>query len=266
MICSPAALARPRMLAAGVVAMSFVSTAGAGDAVIPADVDSFSAADQSVAPRVSAMPYVEDFDSLDIGGLNGQGNWYGQAGAKVVDQGIERQSVVHRTQTTIGGTYLAMSSPSFDAGYSRLDVDVLIGSDNSTYFLETVSEPSFLVNTRLRFGLDGTIDALQSNDGEPVFADTLGSWSSGSLMRIGIEVGPDGALSVYQNGEQIFSGFDVAFTHGEETGISRFSVVGAYEDTDDFVMIDNLTVPSPGGVILAMLSGVLMVAPRRRAA
>lgn len=263
MIRLPVFSRRLRALSIGCVAL-LAPGAAAGETVIPVDINGFGAADTQAAPRVSVMPYSEDFESMSVGRLDGQSGWYGQAGAKVLPEGIEQQSVVHRAQSTIGGTFLAMSSPGFDAGFTRLDLDMLIGSEESTYFLETVSDPSFLVNTRLRFHLDGTIDALQSIGHTPTFVDTGATWTSGATMRIGVEVGADGALRVYQDDALIFTGHDIAGVEGADpTGIGRFSIVGNYLNTEDFVMIDNVLVPTPGGIALAVI-GVFFAIGRKR--
>ncbi len=210
-------------------------------------------------------PYSEDFEGFNLGSLNGQEGWYGQTDALVTGIGITGRSIHHAPLSTPVGTYLAMRSPAFEAVYERVDFEIEIEPATTTYYVEVVNVDTGLVNTRLEFALDGSINAFQIRSHSVGYVPTDGNWTPGERLSLSIQSLPEGDLMVFQDDERIFWGKDVvASITNTSTGIQQFSVIAHAIGGGGEILVDNINIIPAPSALLVMVGALPAVMRRRR--
>ncbi len=199
--------------------------------------------DASPAPRGS--DYSEDFESFALASLDGQNGWSGAPNALVIETSASGFGSRTVRYVSDGSALFStgISSPTLGSAQLSLSFDVAISALDSQHCVETSDLDTGLLNTRLCFLADGSIEALQvagPEDDIGFFAPTTGAWSAGVVTRLTIEVDPDGSLRVLQDGASVFQGMDIAsVVSGQTNGITAFDSV--HENSEpSFFLLDNL--------------------------
>lgn len=157
-------------------------------------------------------------------------------------------------------------SPTFSEAHGIVAADIRI-TGASVYQFNTASTSGGSYNTRINFNTNGTIDALQVVGGVGQFFPTTGTFTPGTTFQIAIETLPGGALNVYKDGVNIFTGTEINFAlSGVGNGIGQaLQFAGNTAGGGGTMMIDNVTntiVPAPASLALLGLGG--LVGSRRR--
>ena len=200
----------------------------------------------------------ENFDSFELGNINGQFGWTTNQESNhndsfIIDAGIPEfgdRSLFHEVPDQLP-IFFEIRSPAFstDAGVG-LFFDVWIENDQHAFSFKPWDLGKGIQNTVLSLATDGRITALQfTNSGffTSVNHLTTGHWEPNQITRLGFIVTEDGDLQIFQDGEEIFFGHDMAsmypFGNGTPSGISQLRIekgLSGVSETSS-VIIDNIS-------------------------
>jgi hypothetical protein len=255
-------------LAAGLVVVS-----GAAMARPSSDYSSFEAV--IPAGSVRGTTFVENFEAFNLGAAVPQFGWGSQFADNfsIVNSGVAgfgSRTAEHFSDAS-GFAGFEIISPTF-ASTDNIAADIRINNVGATgtgtlYQFVSQNTGAALVNTRINFNANGTIEALQAVGGVGVFSATSGSWSFGETFRIGVEVLNDGTLNIYQNNSLIFTGTDIVHAiQGASSGLDSMAIWAAntVAQGNDTLWLDNIgAIPAPGAAALMGLAGLAGLRRRR---
>ncbi len=167
-----------------------------------------------------------------------------------------------------GSDYPGMefNSPVFAETFGILSARVQIDTTDSLY--QFVSGGVEYYNTRVNFELDGSITVAQVNAAQDAFEflPSTGSWTPGVEFEFAIQVDPNGALTVYQDGAPIFVGEDTSFALGLGVeGITQYLTFAGNTDggSGTYTFDDVAMTPEPATLALLAFGGAVLLRRRR---
>ncbi len=213
--------------------------------------------------RVGGMPeylgipgYATDLESFNLGDINGQGSWFAQFGNYQISDANPSGGAQHLQVISDGlGNTLAFS-PEVGIGsqaVSALSMDVSIQGLGATWDIIPQSPTAELVNTRLRYNVDGTWTVLaRDTSGTSVFFPIDTETPAGYFnIRIEIERATS-AMEIYFDNTLVFSGEAVTGNIEQLVFLSFMEVAGPSLEVDNIQILDGVpffsTSPTSGSV------------------
>ncbi|MEP2773391.1 MAG: S8 family serine peptidase [Fulvivirga sp.] len=193
--------------------------------------------------RSAAMPvYGTDFESFDLGDINGQNGWFGQYGNWTVEAENADSGNQHFRGLSDGlGQSLAIT-PNVGIGSessSSFTADVAVDGSGVTWQLIPQSPTAELILTRIQFNPDGSVDALvDDGSGGTIFENVLPAAPTGYFN---LKVESDratGQFDVFVDQELVFTGQGFAGDIEEVAVLSLMESAGPTLDLDDLNIWD----------------------------
>ncbi len=209
---------------------------------------------------ISTNQYATDFEGFILDDITGQSDWFGQFGNWVADNSNPFGKAQHLRSVSDGlGQTLAFSPAVASSGLeptSSTTMQVNIEGSGVTWDIIPQSNSAALVNTILRFNLDGSVAVLNTDTLGNVVFTTLPVATPSGYFKVGIEV--DRATAVFSvsfDGIEVFAGQGFAGNIEQVVLRSFMEVPDPTFDMDNFQIIDG-EIFDPF-VTLAPTSGVL---------
>ena len=192
--------------------------------------------------KLSTAPvYGTDFESFDLGDINGQNDWFGQFGNWTVEAENADSGNQHFRGLSDGFGLSLSASPNVGVGVENISsftADVSLAGAGVTWQLIPQSATDELVVTRIQMTPEGGLEVLiDDGDGNPIF-EPLGAVPSGYFN---LKVQSDRATSiidVFINKELVFSGQGFAGDIEEVIILSLMEEAGPTLDVDDMNIWD----------------------------
>jgi len=179
---------------------------------------------------IASTSLSEDFETFELGELSGQMGWSSDNQNSVIassgNPDFGARSIRHTL--TLDDVFFDLRSPEFATPYGEgLFMDITIVGEDPLRIIPW-DLGGGIQNTILSLNTDGSMSVSQlSTTGTflSVTAESTGQWSDGVTTRIGFVVGDSRELTIYQDGEVIFEGIDMAqaypFGNGVDAGIGQ---------------------------------------------
>ncbi|MEP5611475.1 MAG: choice-of-anchor J domain-containing protein [Cyclobacteriaceae bacterium] len=203
---------------------------------------STSAITDGFAGLMTTEQYASGFEGFLLGDINGQDGWVGQFVNWVIDTSNPSEGSQHIRSLSDGFGQTLAFSPAVPIGsedFSSMSARINIQGAGVTWELIPQSNTAALVNTRLRFNPDGSIDALVSDGlGGGVF-QALSVTTPAGYFKVDIEV--NRATSEYTisfDDEEVFSALGFAGDIEQLVLLSAMEIAGPTFDMDELQILD----------------------------
>ena len=208
-------------------------------------------------PTVAQDGLSENFEGFEIGGIHEQFGWTTNPESNyndsfIVDSGVAEfgdRSLLHTIPNEPPILFEVRSPPFSTSPGVGLFFDVLIENTEHEYKFKPYDLGGGIQNTILLLETDGRIKALQlRNCGcfTSVYHLTSGHWEANQITRFGFVVTEDGNLNIYQDGQLIFAGHDMATSYpfgGVDSGIGQLRIEKglSFNADSSSILIDNIS-------------------------
>jgi len=193
--------------------------------------------------QAAKMPvYGTDFESFDLGDIDGQNDWLAQYGNWTVETANPQSGNQHFRGLSDGLGQSIAITPNVGIGTestSTFSTDMQVDGSDVTWQLIPQSSTAELVVTRIQVNPDGSLDALVDDGaGNPVFEQVMDAVPS-SYFKLQLESNRStGMYDLYINKEHVFSGQGFAGDIEEVVILSLMEVSGPTLDLDDLNIWD----------------------------
>ncbi|MEO9871453.1 choice-of-anchor J domain-containing protein [Ekhidna sp.] len=225
-----------------------------------------------LTPSVLAIEqYASGFENFLLGDINGQDGWVGQFVNWVIDTSNPSEGSQHIRSLSDGLGQTLAFSPDVPIGtdpVSSVSARINIQGTGVTWQLIPQSNTAELVNTRLQFNPDGSIDVLVPDGLDGAVFEPLGVTTPSGYFKVDIEI--DRATSnfkIFFDDEEVFSGLGFAGDIEQLVLLSLMETAGPTLDLDELQILDGevergvpfLSIDPASGIIPAGTSVDLMV-------
>ena len=186
--------------------------------------------------------YATGFEGFLLGDINGQDGWFAQFGNWVIDTASPSEGSQHMRSVSDGFGQTLAFSPGIPVGsepISAISARINIQGTGVTWEIIPQSTSVALVNTRLRFNPDGSVDALVSDGFGGGEFQPLGVSTPSGYFKVDIEV--DRAtfdFKIFFDDVEVFSGLGFAGDIEELVLLSEMEVSGPTFDMDELQILD----------------------------
>lgn len=193
------------------------------------------------AVRLSTEQYATNFESFALGDVNGQDGWVGQFANWTIGAANPSDGSQNFRGLADGFGQALAFTPEVPVGsdaLSSFSAMVQIQGSGVTWQIIPQSTTAELVNTRLQFNGDGSIDVL-AEDGAGGSFQTLPVTTPSGYFSVGIEIErATSQFTVYIDGVEVYSALGFAGDIEQVAILSLMETAGPTFDMDEVQIID----------------------------